>query len=160
MSYWKDSLLIGISKIDSQHRVLINAMDKLMDACIKEKWHTEVEKILIFTLAFAKAHFKDEENIYSQFAYPGIDAHSRLHAQFTERITDLVRGYETYGSDAEFLVKFNDTFVEELLDHIDVEDKKAGEYIQSVCRDLGQVTDVNPLKPNMVQPYLAERGIA
>ena len=130
MAYWEDSLLIGVTLIDDQHRKMVDMIDRLMSACKEGKGKTEVGKALSFTVNYVKEHFRDEESLQEKYAYPGINAHKRLHAQFAMTINALVQEFERVGPTVALVKKINNTLVEWLLQHISIEDKKIGEHIQ------------------------------
>ena len=130
MTYWDDSLLIGVPLIDDQHRKLVDMIDRLMLACKEEKGKTEVGKALNSTVNYMKEHFRDEESLQERYAYPGINAHKRLHAQCTMTINALVKEFERIGPTVALVKRIENTLVEWLLQHISIEDKKIGDHIQ------------------------------
>jgi hemerythrin len=131
MSYWKDSLLVGVPQIDNQHRKLVEAIDKLMDACNMGKGRDEIAQTLRFTISYTQEHFRDEENLQQRFAYPAINAHKRLHAQLIMNINEISKEFDRTGPNIGLTAKLNKTLVEWLINHISVEDKKLGEHIQN-----------------------------
>ena len=130
MTYWNDNLLIGVPLIDDQHRKMVEMIDRLMLACKEEKGKTEIGRTLGFTADYVKEHFRDEESLQEKYAYPGINAHKRLHAQFAMTINTIVQEFERVGPSLSLVKKLNQTLVEWLIKHISVEDKKIGEHIQ------------------------------
>ena len=130
MTNWNDSLLVGVSLIDNQHRELIKRMDHLRDACTQGKGHEEVEEILKFVVSYVKEHFKDEEEMQAKYAYPEIAEHKKLHAGFVERIIDLLREDKRTGPTAELTGKVNTALIGWFIQHIRTEDKKLGLYIR------------------------------
>ena len=129
MSYWKDSLLIGVSQIDDQHRKLIEAIDQLMESCRQGKGRAAVGSTLQFTIAYVKVHFRDEERLQTKYAYPDMVAHKKLHARFIEDISGLQREFEETGPSITLTGKLNKTLVDWLIKHISTEDKKIGKHI-------------------------------
>lgn len=131
MTYWKDSLLVGVTEIDEQHKNLVKAIDELMDACTKGQGRAAIEKTLNFVVTYTKEHFSSEERLQAQYAYPGIADHKRMHAQFIGNVSALINDFNQNGPGVALTGKLNKTLVEWLVRHISVEDKKLGEYIQS-----------------------------
>ena len=131
MSFWKDSLLVGVPEIDSQHRKLVEAIDQLMDACREGKGRATIEQTLIFTVSYTKDHFADEEKLQAQYVYPDMPAHKQLHKQFVADITALVQEFEQDGPNVALTGKLNKTLVGWLINHISTEDKKLGQHISS-----------------------------
>jgi len=130
MTYWNDNLLIGVAQIDNQHRKLVEAIDRLMDACASGKGSTEIGQILNFAADYAKEHFRDEENLQERYAYPGINAHKRLHTQFVMNINALIQDFGRTGPNIALTGKLTKTLVDWLVHHISIEDQKLGEHIK------------------------------
>ncbi|MCL2002416.1 MAG: hemerythrin family protein [Oscillospiraceae bacterium] len=131
MTYWKDSLLVGVPKIDGQHKKLVGAIDELMAACKKGQGREKIDPTLAFVISYTKEHFTEEERLQAEYAYPGMIAHKRLHAQFLASVSALVKEYEQTGPSIALVGKLNKSLVDWVINHITVEDKKVGEYIQS-----------------------------
>lgn len=129
MTYWKDSLLVGVTLIDNEHRKLVKAIDQLMEACMQGKGRSAIEETLSFTVSYTKEHFSDEEKLQAQYAYPGMAAHKLLHSQFVRDINALYNDFEQSGPNVALTGKLNKTLVDWLINHISTEDKKLGEHI-------------------------------
>ena len=134
MTYWKDSLLIGVPAIDNQHKKLITAIDELMEACTKGQGRDKIGKTLAFVVAYTKEHFTDEEKVQAEHGYPGMIAHKRLHTQFIVTISSLVDDFEKNGPSVALVGKLNKSLVDWLVEHISEEDKKLGDYINRNTR--------------------------
>jgi len=134
MTYWKESFLIGVPQIDAQHRQLFKAMDNLMEACMQGKGRTEIEKTLDFALKYTVEHFRDEEKIQAAHAYPGLNAHKKLHADFTVTVTDLAKEFNKSGPSVALTGKLNKSLVDWVITHVSTEDKKVGEHIKKVTK--------------------------
>jgi len=130
MSIWNDSLLIGVTLIDNQHRELINRMDQLMHACSLGKGGEEIEQTLRFVVSYIKEHFKDEEGLQTKHAYPEYAAHKKLHDGFVLRVIELVQEFQKLGTSTEFTGKVNKTLIEWFVQHIRTEDKKLALHLK------------------------------
>ena len=131
MTYWKDSLLVGVKDIDDQHRKLVNAIDQLMDACMQGKGRAAIEQTLQFTVSYTKEHFGFEEKLQAQHAYPGMAAHKLLHSQFIRDINAFLKEFEQTGPSVSLTGKINKMLVDWLMYHITHEDKKLGDFINN-----------------------------
>lgn len=61
MAYkWTPDLETGNSLIDGQHKELIEAINKLLDACGNGKGRAEIEATLVFLNNYVVKHFNDE----------------------------------------------------------------------------------------------------
>lgn len=130
MAYWNDSLLIGVTQVDDQHRKLIEAIEKLMDACKEGKDKEGIRRSLDYVITFNKDHNRDEENLMERHAYPALSTHKRLHAQFKMRLDALQAEYDRTGVNVATIGKFKALLVEDFIYHIGSDDKKIGEFIQ------------------------------
>ena len=131
MTYWKDSLLIGVPKIDDQHKKLISAIDGLMDACTKGQERDVIGKTLSFVCDYTKVHFADEEKLMAQYAYPNMAAHKRIHEQFIQTAGTLVDDFNKNGPSPALVGKLNKALVDWLILHINAEDKRVGVFVNS-----------------------------
>lgn len=129
MTYWKESLLVGVSQIDDQHRKLVVAIDRLMEACMQGKGRATIGETLLFVVSYTKDHFHDEEKLQAQYEYPGIAAHKMLHKKFVADISMILRDFEQNGPNVALTGKLNKTLVDWLINHISTEDKKLGAHI-------------------------------
>lgn len=131
MTYWKDSLMVGVAEIDTQHKKLVQAIDALMDACAKGQGRAEIEKTLRFVSDYTKEHFADEEKLQAKYAYPDMVNHKRMHAQFIANVASLIDDFNQNGPGVSLTGKLNKTLIDWLIRHIGTEDKKLGAHIQS-----------------------------
>jgi len=129
MSSWNDSLLIGVTLIDDQHRVLVKELDEFKDACAHGEGKQEVGHALKFSVSYIKEHFKDEEELQTLYVYPDIEAHKKLHAHFVKNAIDLIQELKITGPNAELAEKVKKTLVMWFITHIRTEDKKLGAHI-------------------------------
>ena len=131
MTYWKDTLLVGVKEIDDQHKKLVKAIDQLMEACMQGKGRSAIEETLKFTVSYTKEHFSDEEMLQAKYVYPGMAAHKLVHAKFIKEINAIYDEFGQTGPSISLTGKLNKTLVDWLINHITSEDKKLGEYINS-----------------------------
>jgi len=134
MTYWKDSLLIGVPQIDTQHRKLVGMIDILMQACMQGKGRTEIEGTLNFALKYTLEHFRDEESFQVEYSYPGYKEHKKIHDDFTKDIIALADEFKKLGPSIALTGKLNHSLVDWVINHISTEDKKVGEHVQKVSK--------------------------
>jgi len=131
MYSWNDSLLIGVTLIDDQHRELVEKLDEFAYACGHGDGRVEVGQALKFTVSYIQKHFKDEVELQALYAYPDIAAHKKLHERFVQNAIDLVQELKNAGPSAELAEKVKKTLVGWFLTHIRTEDRKVGVHIQN-----------------------------
>jgi hemerythrin len=132
MTFWKDSLLVGVPEIDDQHRKLVGMIDSLMQSSKEGKGREAIEETLDFAISYAQEHFKDEERVQAKYSYPGLGKHRQIHKQFVAEVSVLIREFKRDGASVAVFSKLTKTLVDWLINHISNEDKKVGEHIQKV----------------------------
>lgn len=83
---WKESYKIGVESIDIQHQKLFVMVDGMLKAiklnAEKEKFRQAVE----FMKSYVVLHFKEEEAYQALIQYDGMEAHKKLHYEFTKTV--------------------------------------------------------------------------
>ncbi|MBF0213688.1 MAG: bacteriohemerythrin [Magnetococcales bacterium] len=91
---WDDSLATGIREVDSDHRKLVDMVNRLHHA-MKEGEGREVLGPLLQELAdYTVFHFQREENYFARYGYPDTEAHVREHKKLLEAVVGLIRRFE------------------------------------------------------------------
>ena len=96
----------GNSIIDTEHKELILAVNKLLDACSKGEGRSSVDGTIQFLNNYVNEHFSHEEQLQRQSHYPGMAAHKAFHEQYKKTLNIGV-----------------------LITHISTEDKKLGAFL-------------------------------
>lgn len=121
---WKESLAIGVAKVDSQHQRLVNMITQLEQALGRGDALQEMGRIIKSVVEYTRYHFKDEEDLMEQIRFSGKTEHKKLHVDLIEevrRILLALRGGTTM-TPAD-LIDFLRHWV---VDHIEKEDVKIG----------------------------------
>ena len=88
---WKDSYLVGIELIDTQHKRLFNAIEYLKDE-LGQLDNTHYKKHIYETTAFLKdychTHFNDEQKYLQLIGYKGYDEHKQKHDKLLDNVTE------------------------------------------------------------------------
>lgn len=128
---WSDDLKIGVPKIDREHQGLFEAVNALLDACTKGMGRKKVGETLQYLKQYVVTHFSDEEAIQREAQYPGYAQHRQIHAAFVQKVLEYEQRFNEEGPTIALVADFN-TFVSNwLIQHISVEDKKIGAWINS-----------------------------
>lgn len=128
---WSDDLKIGVPKIDREHQGLVEAVNALFDACSKGMGRKKVGETLQYLKQYVVTHFSDEEAIQREVQYPGYAQHRQIHAAFVQKVLAYEQRFNEEGPTIALVADFN-TFVSNwLIQHISVEDKKIGAWINS-----------------------------
>jgi len=125
---WRPTLEVGHAKIDSEHRSLVEALNRLHAAMKQGKGKDEIEKTLLFLKDYTVEHFKGEERMMIAHRYSGTDNHCAIHSDLVKEVGDLIANYQ---SGKVVLTSSVLTFLEDwLVKHIQGEDKALGAFLQ------------------------------
>ena len=125
-----ESLKTGNELIDSQHKELIDRVNKLTEVIETSKEQQTAISTLNYLMDYTDFHFSAEEKLQEETGYPGLEAHKALHAGFIEAVKALEDMYMEDGPSPAFAAAVNKNVVEWLLNHIQVEDKKVAAHVK------------------------------
>lgn len=104
---WSDEFVTGIGNVDSQHRWLVDATNKLHDEITKiDSDQTAVKDVLMGLVEYAINHFVMEEELFQRFAYPGSVEHKKEHDAFNAKAHQLLQQCESGQAVAEETLEF------------------------------------------------------
>jgi hemerythrin len=125
---WNESLSVGVTEIDRQHKQLVGILNQLlgMDGV------TVDSEIISDTLTrmtdYADYHFNSEEWFMQKYAYPEYKTHRKEHAAFMRKTAELAMGTMVYQKTVPTeVLEFLKTW---LVEHIMVSDMKYKEFFQ------------------------------
>lgn len=130
MIVWRDSFNIGVDSIDTQHQELVVRLNDFMDACTQQKAKEKIEETLEFLKAYTVEHFHDEEQLMKDAGYPGYELHKKEHVDFVQTIDHLLGQVQNQGTSILTTLKLNRMLVDWLLNHIQRNDVKVGDFIK------------------------------
>jgi hemerythrin-like metal-binding protein len=91
---WTDALSVHVAAIDTEHKKLINIINKLHDGMSEGKGNKVAADVLSELLAYTVTHFKHEEELMQRYAYPGLETQKKEHAGFVAKITETQKDYQ------------------------------------------------------------------
>lgn len=127
---WRDSLAIGVERIDNQHKELLLHFDRLLNACQEGKGIEELSKLLVFLEEYVHTHFRDEEALQRLNLYPAYEAHRAEHLYFIEQIGKLKAEIQKHGASTHHVVETNNLLLKWLLNHISKVDMELGKFLK------------------------------
>lgn len=93
---WNDELLTGIAEVDTQHKWLVDATNRLHDELSKPQPDAAVVgDILEGLVDYTFNHFIMEEELFERLGYPETAAHKAQHNVFTAKISGLLLRHES-----------------------------------------------------------------
>jgi len=119
---WNDSLLVGISKVDSQHKQLVSYINQLYRAMKGGESQRAVEKVLANLVDYTVTHFQMEEGLFDRYGYPETEQHKKIHKDLVDKVLDFQKQYKAGASGLEMpLMEFLKDW---LINHIMKTDKR------------------------------------
>jgi hemerythrin-like metal-binding protein len=86
---WNSRYETGIGIIDTQHKALFKAVNKLADSFRAGTSKTQVKDSLDFLVQYTFEHFQTEEKYMREMDYPKLTSHMAEHAQLLVKAKDL-----------------------------------------------------------------------
>ena len=133
MSYitWKDSLSIGVDKIDDEHRHLIKLINAVVAIAKESGSKKEFVKAMSLLREYTVIHFDNEENYMESIEYPHLFEHSQDHKVLKSSVKDFqARLYREEKIEYKEVLDFlKDWLVGHLLGH----DMKIKEYMEEMA---------------------------
>lgn len=117
----------GNAIIDKEHRELIDAVNRLMDACSLGKGLDSVHQTSKFLNDYVDRHFAHEEQLQKQSGYPSFSAHRAFHEKYKQTLKEITAAFTSEVSLGD-LAKLNG-HISLLITHIRTEDKRLGAFL-------------------------------
>ncbi len=92
---WSDAFVLGIESIDSQHRWLVDATNRLHDQLSSDQPDSAVVgEVLEGLVDYTMNHFILEEDLFNRLGYEETPAHKQEHDAFTNKAMNLLLNFE------------------------------------------------------------------
>ncbi len=126
---FSENLVTGNELIDSQHRELIDRINKLMDSCELGQGKTSAIKTLDYLADYTDFHFSAEENLQREIEYPDYHKHLAQHEAFKQTVKELEEMLqEEEGPSPAFVEKVEEHVIKWFYTHISTFDRSVAEY--------------------------------
>lgn len=123
------SLETGNNLIDTQHKELIERVNRLTEECIPGTEKRAAVGTLDFLMDYTDFHFSAEEGLQREIGYPEYDSHCKEHIKFKKAVEDLrVMLEEEEGPSEEFVKAVKKNVEEWLTNHIRIWDTAVASY--------------------------------
>lgn len=119
---WNESFSVGISEIDSQHKILIGYINDLHAAMSQGKARSLLKPLLAQLANYTEMHFSNEERYMKQWNYLRYVHHKAAHDGFVKKVGEFKTDVEA----GQLLTSIEIlTFLKNwLIEHIQGTDKK------------------------------------
>lgn len=119
---WEESLSVGIDIIDEHHRYLFDLINDLYEVVVNKRGAREVARVIKALDAYAKVHFRSEEQMMAHYDYQGMRQQEHQHYAFEAKIREFYEELHANPLVAQFDVL---SYLRDwLVKHILVEDAK------------------------------------
>jgi hemerythrin len=126
---WDESLSVGVSLIDEQHKMLIQKLSDLSSAFRLGLEQNKVIKTLEFMIDYTDFHFSAEEKVMEEKNYPGLGEQKQLHEEFKVTLNNILEDYKEEGTTPEIATSINVFLLNWLIKHIMGTDSKLGKFL-------------------------------
>lgn len=125
---WNDSMSVGISEIDNQHKQLIAIINNLAEAMRARRSNEELGKILAELSRYTLNHFSLEERYFRQFGYPDAAAHIAQHKDFISKVSTFSADFAS--GKLAISIEVMNFLSDWLVKHIKGTDKQYGPFLK------------------------------
>lgn len=126
---WDESLTLGISLFDIQHRRLVNILNMLYDASRRGQGSEILLSVFDQLADYTLTHFTAEEKFLAEYHVPELAAHQLGHAQLVERLAGLREKFQSGKTEmTDEVIKF---LVSWLFSHIKVDDARYVPFLKA-----------------------------
>lgn len=134
MKMWKDKYIVGVEKIDEQHKELFSRVSEFLFSLRKEgEWEDKLAKLnetLEFMKSYVVIHFDDEEAYQKEINYPELIIHKELHDQFKHEVGIFVERFNDEGYNEVLVQEFAGKLLAWLINHVAVSDRKIVDFLK------------------------------
>ena len=126
---FSENLITGNELIDSQHKELIDRINKLLDSCEDSDAKLTAVKTLDYLSDYTDFHFGAEEELQKSIEYPGYEKHKAQHEDFKKTISELDEMLqEEEGPSPAFVATVEENVIKWFYTHIEGFDRSVAEY--------------------------------
>lgn len=131
MITWNSSMEVGIAKVDEQHKQLVVKINELHQAMMERKGREVVGGVIGFLKDYALSHFATEESLMRLNAYPGYEAHKKLHEEFKTDFIKLAGELNSNPQSSILTLEVENRLSNWLVNHIKKVDKETMAFLAS-----------------------------
>lgn len=126
---WNDMYFVGVQPIDNQHKKLVEIINRIAKSMKSSNNKGSLERLVYELVSFIETHFKFEEEFMTRYNYNDYERHRYEHEKLNDEIK---RFYDDFKNGLPVLNQEIMYFLRNwLMDHILVNDKKFGKFLQS-----------------------------
>ena len=100
------TLALNVDSMDSEHRRLIELMNRLQQLFLDGAPAVEQGKAFAALADYTQRHFEHEEAYMQSVGYPGLAVHKGVHRNLLEKVNEHAKGFKQNGKFSEALFQF------------------------------------------------------
>lgn len=85
---WGPNLMIGVKRVDDQHKVLVRMINDLHKAMKTRQGQPALERIMGELVDYTVIHFGMEEKLFAQYGYEEEREHKAIHKKLVDQVKD------------------------------------------------------------------------
>ena len=124
---WKDCYATGISVCDQEHQILVARINELYEAIRNQEAGQKLPEIVDALVTYTAEHFQHEEQLMTDYRYPGLEEQLVEHAKLRARVAEL--RWQMEDGDTQVSMKLFNFLREWLLHHIVEIDMRYGGFL-------------------------------
>lgn len=127
--HWEDSMSVGVSVLDVDHRKLVEILARLQDS-MGETGNRELIAATIDTLLeYSIEHFRHEEEAMHRHGYPDTQQHEQEHVALMGRLREFKRNADN--GQVASVIELMDFLGGYLTNHMVHSDKRLGAFLRT-----------------------------
>ena len=126
MIQWSDDYSVGNRKLDSQHKKLMDLINRLYSSMREGKANNVAASILEELVNYTVTHFSEEENMMKLYKYPALESQQAMHRELVRQVVEM---QEQFKSGQPLGTRIFNFLKGWLINHIQTEDKKYSSYM-------------------------------
>ncbi|MGA2730211.1 MAG: hemerythrin family protein [Terracidiphilus sp.] len=115
---WNHASTVGVEAVDSEHAIMIDAMNELRLALASGAERVQANELLGRLIEITRIHFRNEELLMERYGYPGVAEHRKEHQRLITQLVESTRRLQNaeHGSMNDLLCFLHDWFIDHVLE--------------------------------------------
>jgi len=126
MIQWSDAYSVENKKLDSQHKKLMELINRLYSSMRMGKANDVITSVLDELVDYTVHHFADEESMMRLYKYPELEKQQSMHKELVRQVLELRDQFKNGQPVGTRIFNFLKGW---LVNHIQSEDKKYSSYM-------------------------------
>ncbi|MFC1724928.1 bacteriohemerythrin [candidate division KSB1 bacterium] len=127
---WDDSLIIGITWIDNQHKKIIEKINTMFQAIMRGVDRKDIEEMLTFLENYSNVHFNSEEKYMKEYNFDGLEHQKKQHSNFIKKIREYRKNLHAYQPPSKLAITIEKDLLSWFKAHIQTLDCEFGDHLR------------------------------